>query len=312
MSPIASWNIRACAKPFWPVGASSTISDSWGAPGSWRCDDALELGQLVHEVALRVQPAGGVDDQDVGAARRRRLDRVEHHRGGIGAGRLADDLDADPLPPRLQLLDGRGPERVGRGQERRGGPSPLSAAASLAHVVVLPEPLTPSIRITLGRASRASGCGRSERVEEEAAEERAQLIGAGHRAEHHFLAAAVDEVGGERGPEVGGDQQLLQLLPQRVVDGPIGLEDRRRDRRRETPASAGGRRRSRSPRPEKKLIVRLVYPPRSGRWERQAGRRAVSEFGRQHQAGNHRTPRPERRQRATVELERRPRRRCRP
>ena len=60
---------------------------------------------------------------------------------------------------------------------------------------------------------------------EEAAEERAQLVGARHRPVHDLLARAILEVGREGGPEVGGDQDLLELLEQRVVDGPVGLED---------------------------------------------------------------------------------------
>src|SRR5262249_28364636 len=66
---------------------------------------------------------------------------------------------------------------------------------------------------------------RRERVEEEAAEEGPELAGAGHRPEHDFLARAVDEIGGQRGPEVRRDQELLELLEQCVVDGPIGVQD---------------------------------------------------------------------------------------
>src|SRR5215813_6930486 len=66
---------------------------------------------------------------------------------------------------------------------------------------------------------------RRQRVEEEAAEEGPELAGAGHRPEHDFLARAVDEIGGQRGPEVRRDQELLELLEQRVVDGPIGVQD---------------------------------------------------------------------------------------
>jgi hypothetical protein len=43
---------------------------------------AADLGQLVHQFALVVQAPGGVDDQHVGALVGRRLDRVEHDRGG--------------------------------------------------------------------------------------------------------------------------------------------------------------------------------------------------------------------------------------
>src|SRR5215470_16230451 len=52
-----------------------------------------------------------------------------------------------------------------------------------------------------------------------------ELAGAGHCPEHDFLARAVDEIGGGRGPEVGRDQKLLELLEQRVVHGPIRVQD---------------------------------------------------------------------------------------
>ena len=43
-------------------------------------DGAADLGQLVHQVALGVQPPGGVDDDYVAAARRRGVQRVEDDR----------------------------------------------------------------------------------------------------------------------------------------------------------------------------------------------------------------------------------------
>src|SRR5215470_5790117 len=52
-----------------------------------------------------------------------------------------------------------------------------------------------------------------------------ELAGAGHCPEHDFLARAVDEIGGERGTEVSRDQKLLELLEQRVVHGPIRVQD---------------------------------------------------------------------------------------
>ena len=62
-------------------------------------------------------------------------------------------------------------------------------------------------------------------VEEEAPEERPELARAGHRPEHDFLTGAIDEVSGERRSKVGRDQQLLELLEQCVVDGPVGIQN---------------------------------------------------------------------------------------
>ena len=79
-------NSRACARPFCPTVASSTSSTSCGAPVDLARRDAADLVELGHQVDARVQPAGGVDEDDVAAARLAGGDRVEHHRRRIGAG----------------------------------------------------------------------------------------------------------------------------------------------------------------------------------------------------------------------------------
>src|SRR5262249_22883033 len=171
-----------------------------------------------------MQPAGGVDDQHVDRARRGGLDRVEDDRGWIGARRLADDLDADALAPALELLDGRGAECVGRGEqdalarplERRGQ---LRGGRRLAGAVHPEQQHDRRLVIQVKRLG-----GRRQRVDQEAAEERPELSGARHRSEHHLFARAIDEVGRERRPQIGGDEELLQLFEQGVVDRAIGLE----------------------------------------------------------------------------------------
>ena len=74
--------------------------------------DARDLRQLVHQVRLRMQAPRGVGDQHVGAARLRRLQRVEYDGRGIRAGRLRDDRHAVALRPDGELLDGGGAEGV--------------------------------------------------------------------------------------------------------------------------------------------------------------------------------------------------------
>ncbi|HXD95320.1 MAG TPA: hypothetical protein VN646_02170 [Candidatus Acidoferrum sp.] len=68
--------------------------------------------------------------------------------------------------------------------------------------------------------------GRAERVEQEAAKHRSKLTGARDGAVHHLLAAAVDEVGGHDGAEIRRDEDLLELLPERLVDRPLRLQHR--------------------------------------------------------------------------------------
>ncbi len=77
---------------------------------------ALDLAQLVHEIGLRVQAAGGVHQHHIGLARPRRRDAVVGDGCRIAARLLSDDLRADAPSPESQLLAGGRPEGVGRHQ----------------------------------------------------------------------------------------------------------------------------------------------------------------------------------------------------
>ena len=69
-------------------------------------DHAANLGKLLHEVGLRLQPARCVDDADISA----NFDRAGHgsvgHAGRIAAALPPHDLGAEPLGPHAQLLHG--------------------------------------------------------------------------------------------------------------------------------------------------------------------------------------------------------------
>ncbi len=111
-----------------------------GRPRKLSRDHALELRELLHEIALGVEAPRRVDEEDVDTAGHGRLHGVEDHRGGIGAGPLADNLRAGAPAPLLELLDGRGPEGVGRGQEHalpglREGGGELAGARGLARAI---------------------------------------------------------------------------------------------------------------------------------------------------------------------------------
>jgi hypothetical protein len=78
---------------------------------------ARDLLHLFHEVRLHVETPGGVDDDDVGLARDRRLDAVERHRRRIGPVLVLHDVGADPLGPCRELFDGGGAKGVAGDQD---------------------------------------------------------------------------------------------------------------------------------------------------------------------------------------------------
>ena len=121
--------------------------------GELALDDLAHLGQLVHQVLLGVQAAGGVHDHHVGAACGGGLQGVEDHRRRVRALGPADQLHVGALGPDLQLLGGGRAVGVARGQQHRAARAPCCRCqAILPIVVVLPVPLTPTTRITVGLA----------------------------------------------------------------------------------------------------------------------------------------------------------------
>ena len=120
VSPTASWKAFAWARPFWPVVASSTNSVSGCGAGQALVDDPADLRELVHQVRLRVQAAGGVGDDDVGAAGDGRVERVVDDGARVRAGRVGDDRDVAPDRPRSGAARSR---PRGTCRRRRGGPS---------------------------------------------------------------------------------------------------------------------------------------------------------------------------------------------
>src|SRR6185436_17862264 len=76
----------------------------------------LELG---HEIGLRVEPPGGVDDRDVRTAGPRRLDGVEGDCCRVGTPRRTDEVGTRALRPDLELLLRSRPKRVRGADENR-------------------------------------------------------------------------------------------------------------------------------------------------------------------------------------------------
>jgi len=78
---------------------------------------SVDLAEFLHQVGLGVQPAGGVDDGDVGAPRLAGLIGVEGHRAWVSAGFVANYIYADLLAKDFQLFGGGGPKGVRRSQD---------------------------------------------------------------------------------------------------------------------------------------------------------------------------------------------------
>ena len=70
------------------------------------------LGEFAHEMILRVQTTGGVDDQHVDVAGLGGFAGVVSDRRRVGPHLLLHDLHADPIGPDRELIDGGGAEGV--------------------------------------------------------------------------------------------------------------------------------------------------------------------------------------------------------
>ena len=176
-------------------------------------DHASHLGELVHEIPLRVQAAGGVDDDDVSLTRTARLHGVVGDGGGIRAARPADELGARPLRPDLELLLGRRAEGVGGADEHR--------AAVLGQ---LASELSDRRRLARAVDADDEDDGRAfDSVPEHrrVAEERLDLLGE-RLTEIAQLAAGLEaphELRRRGNADVGADQRHLEPLPRVLLCG---------------------------------------------------------------------------------------------
>ena len=98
-----------------------------------------------------MQPARRVDDDRVEAEIARLGQRARRARHRVELARRVVHAQAGLLAEHVQLLDRRRTPHVGRHQQRVAPLLASATAPSLPLVVVLPEPCSPSIRITRGR-----------------------------------------------------------------------------------------------------------------------------------------------------------------
>ena len=229
VTPSASLNCRACASAFWPWLASSTSRTSCGAAASSRPITRFTFLSSSIRLALRVQTSGGIGDQDVDAARLRRLHRVEDDRRRIGAGRLGDHRHVVALAPDLQLLDRGGAERVAGGEQHLQPSSPAAAREladrrRLAGAVDADDedherPACPSI--TSGRARRRQDLEHraAQRLQQRVEIARARCVRPVRAVRSSMRFRRLDA-------DVGGDQSRLELVEHAVVDAAAGHQVR--------------------------------------------------------------------------------------
>jgi len=105
-----------------------------------------------------VQAARGVNEEVIRLARLRGGDCVVRHGRSVRAIRAGDDFDLKACAPEFELLDGGGAKGVAR-SEQRGFFCDWMRCASLAEVVVLPVPFTPTMETTVGPLGALSKSG---------------------------------------------------------------------------------------------------------------------------------------------------------
>ena len=183
-------------------------------------EHAADLGELVHQLALVLEPAGGVDDQHVGADLGRLLDRVPDDPGRVAALGAGDDRHADALGPGRELPDRGGAERVARRQHDADNPARSAGAPAWRSWSSCPMPLTPMTRITCGRGNASISSGLRD-----LGERALDLLG-DDQADAQLLHVALEAAFGQPradarrglGAEIGRDQRLLDLVERRLVE----------------------------------------------------------------------------------------------
>jgi len=183
---------------------------------------ASDLRELLHEVALRVEATGGVDDDDVLASALAGLERVVGHGRGVGAGVAGNDVEFEALRPGLELLDGGGAEGVAGGDEH-GLALPLERPGELRGRGRFARAVDADHHDHGGRAVGAFlERGLTGAAAEHAGEHGGADLGRALALELRVLAVGLldllQDLVGRLDAEVGGDERLLELVERRGVD----------------------------------------------------------------------------------------------
>ena len=164
--------------------------------------------------------------QTSAAALPRARDGIEGDRARIGPLRALDQLDAGALRPALELLDGRGAERVRRADDHRlperlaQVPGELADGRRLARAVDADDEDDGRVRADVDRVVAGAG-----ELGEQLGEPLRERLAADEVALLRLALEALDHLGRRAGAHVGEDQRLLEALPGLLVE--VALEERR-------------------------------------------------------------------------------------
>ena len=219
---VASVNWRAWLSPFWPVVASTTSSTSRDV-ARLAGGDPPHLAQLLHEVRLGVQPAGGVAEDEVEVAgggplrRRRRSPRSGRRPRCRARSRLRT------ARPTCASCSAAAARNVSPAASTTWRPSAICCAATLPIVVVLPTPFTPT-------NSHTSGCPgpAASRCRSRSAPARRSFISCLRASRSwsgsvicfdlHRRPQRIEQLSRHVHADVGQEQGLLQVVPGVGVD----------------------------------------------------------------------------------------------
>ena len=187
------------------------------AAGQLPVDDTADLPQLVHQVLLVVQPAGGVADDDIAAPGLGRGDGVKHHGSGVGPLLVFDKGHPGPVRPDLQLLDGSGPEGIRRPQDD-GLALSLQAGGQLADGGGLAHPIDADDQDDGGLGAGVEFIVPLEHFRNNGLQLPHDEAGVGDALFLDLLPQLVADVLGGIHAHVPHDQQLFQLLEKLLVN----------------------------------------------------------------------------------------------
>ena len=153
VTPAACVNCRAWLQSVLAGGRVHHQQHLMGRAGNQFGRRAAHLVQFVHQAGFGVQAAGGIHNQLVDLACLGGGGRVVEHRRRIAAVAGLDHLHAGARRPRSQAARWPQRERCRPRIRERSAPAARYHAASLPLVVVLPVPLTPTKKVTLGPSS---------------------------------------------------------------------------------------------------------------------------------------------------------------